>query len=141
MSPMGLFVAEHNKQKYLISSASSAERNKKNGGGRVGKSCFPRLRFLQTAIEREKTEVLSMRKYIKGLSVLLAAGMLFGFAACGVGESPYYTKMPLGEHQTKILFQDRCALDGISLRSNRCARLFNARKVYDPSRPVAFPFE
>ncbi len=60
---------------------------------------------------------------------------------CGVGESPYYTKMPLGEHQTKILFQDRCALDGISLRSNRCARLFNARKVYDPSRPVAFPFE
>lgn len=84
---MGLFVAEHNKQKYLISSASSAERNKKNGGGRVGKNCFPRFRFLQTAIEREKTEVLSMRKYIKGLSVLLAAGMLFGFAACGGGTS------------------------------------------------------
>ena len=28
-----------------------------------------------------------MRKYIKGLSVLLAAGMLFGFAACGGGTS------------------------------------------------------
>lgn len=60
---------------------------------------------------------------------------------CGVGENPYYTKMPLGEHQTKILFQDRCALDGISLRCDRCARLFDARKVYDPDRPVAFPFE
>lgn len=48
---------------------------------------FPAFVFCQTAIEREKTEVLSMRKYIKGLSVLLAAGMLFGFAACGGGTS------------------------------------------------------
>lgn len=59
---------------------------------------------------------------------------------CGVGENPFYVKMPLGEHQTKILFQDRCALDGISLRNDRCARFFDARKVYDPVRPVSFPF-
>lgn len=60
---------------------------------------------------------------------------------CGVGEKPFYTKMPLGKSETKVLFQDRCAMDGISLRSNRCIRFFDARQVYDPSRPVAFPFE
>lgn len=70
--------------------------------------------------------------------VLIHAGFrLF----CGVGENPYYTKMPLGEQTMKILFQDRCALDGISLRNDRCSRFFDARKVYDPARSVSFPFE
>ena len=58
---------------------------------------------------------------------------------CGVGENPFYVKMPLGESSTKVLFQDRCALDGFSLRQGRCARLFSAREVYDASRPVPYP--
>ena len=57
----------------------------------------------------------------------------------GVGDKAFYTKMPLGESAKKVLFQDRCAMDGISLRSNHCARFFDAKLVYDPSRPVSFP--
>lgn len=57
---------------------------------------------------------------------------------CGVGENPFYAKMPYGNSTVKVLFQDRCALDGVSLRQNRCSRCFPAEKVYDNCRPVAF---
>ena len=67
---------------------------------------------------------------------LINAGFLL---FCGVGESPFYAPMPLGESSVKVLFQDRCAMDGISLRNHHFDRFFDAREVYDPVRPVAFP--
>lgn len=69
---------------------------------------------------------------------LIEAGFLL---FCGVGENPFYTKMPLDDGTVKVLFQDRCAMDGISLRNHRFDRFFDVRKVYDPVRPVAFPAE
>lgn len=56
----------------------------------------------------------------------------------GVGENTFYTKMPLTKNASRILFQDRCALDGISLRKNKILRFFNASTVYDDRRPVPF---
>ncbi len=60
---------------------------------------------------------------------------------CGVGENPFYTRMPYGEQSVKVLFQDRCALDGVSLRNGRGARFFDACAVYDPRRPVPYSYE
>ena len=56
----------------------------------------------------------------------------------GVGENAFYTKMPLTESSSRILFQDRCALDGVSLRRNNVLRFFNASKIYDNRRPIPF---
>lgn len=58
---------------------------------------------------------------------------------CGVGENPFYSKMPLREAANKILFQDRCPLDGISLRNGTLNRLFDCETIYDSRRPVPFP--
>ena len=61
----------------------------------------------------------------------------FGFQLFfGVGEKPFYSKMPLDESQNKILFQDRCAMDGVSLRNGNCNRFFDAKNVYDCRRPI-----
>lgn len=67
--------------------------------------------------------------------ILLNAGFSLFF---GVGASPYYVKMPLSS-EIKLLFQDRCAMDGVSLRNGNCNRFFDAKAVYDNARPVSFP--
>lgn len=54
----------------------------------------------------------------------------------GVGNLPFYTKMPLKSNDEKYLFQDRCPMDGISLRKNTCARFFDCAAVYDVKRPM-----
>ena len=54
----------------------------------------------------------------------------------GVGNLPFYTKMPLKSSGEKYLFQDRCPMDGISLRKNACARFFDCAAVYDAQRPM-----
>ena len=65
---------------------------------------------------------------------LLNAGFSLFF---GVGASPYYLKMPLPSEQ-KLLFQDRCAMDGVSLRAGNCNRFFNSAEIYDHSRPIPY---
>ena len=55
----------------------------------------------------------------------------------GVGNLSFYTKMPLRSAGDTYLFQDRCPMDGISLRRNACARFFDCAAVYDKSRPVS----
>jgi len=57
---------------------------------------------------------------------------------CGVGEATFYSKMPLKSTQNKILFQDRCPLDGVTLRKNRLNRFFQSEKIYDSARPIPF---
>lgn len=54
----------------------------------------------------------------------------------GVGNLPFYTKMPLKSNGEKYLFQDRCPMDGISLRKNACSRFFDSAAVYDAQRPM-----
>ena len=54
----------------------------------------------------------------------------------GVGNLPFYTKMPLKSSGEKYLFQDRCPMDGISLRKNACSRFFDCAAVYDAQRPM-----
>lgn len=66
---------------------------------------------------------------------LLNAGFSLFF---GVGSSPYYVKMPLSSDE-KLLFQDRCAMDGVSLRAGYCDRFFNSREIYDNLRPISHP--
>lgn len=56
----------------------------------------------------------------------------------GVGNLPFYTKMPLRSADEKYLFQDRCPMDGISLRKNVCGRFFDCAAVYDSSRPMPY---
>ena len=55
----------------------------------------------------------------------------------GVGNLSFYTKMPLRSAGDTYLFQDRCPMDGISLRRNACARFFDCAAVYDKSRPIS----
>mgnify|MGYP005773351681 FL=1 len=57
---------------------------------------------------------------------------------CGVGNQPFYSKFPFKSDTVKVLFQDRCALDGISLRSGNCSRFFPAQEVYDTNRPIPY---
>ena len=57
---------------------------------------------------------------------------------CGVGNQPFYSKLPFKSDSVKVLFQDRCALDGISLRSGNCSRFFPAQEVYDTNRPIPY---
>lgn len=66
--------------------------------------------------------------------ILLEAGYFLFF---GVGENPFYVKMPL-QSDCRLLFQDRCPMDGVSLRANRLARFFDCQKVYDDVRPVSY---
>lgn len=54
----------------------------------------------------------------------------------GVGNLPFYTKMPLRSAGEKYLFMDRCPMDGVSLRNRSCARFFDCAAVYDKSRPM-----
>ena len=54
----------------------------------------------------------------------------------GVGNLSFYTKLPLRSAGDTYLFQDRCPMDGISLRRNACARFFDCAAVYDKSRPI-----
>lgn len=56
----------------------------------------------------------------------------------GVGENPFYTKMPLHDCPQKVLFQDRCPLDGVSLRNGKLARLFDCEDIYDHRRPLPY---
>lgn len=70
-------------------------------------------------------------------SILLKAGFSLFF---GVGNDPFYVKMPLSSER-KLLFQDRCNMDGVSLRSGKCNRLFDCKAVYDPIRPVPYPIK
>ena len=69
----------------------------------------------------------------KRQKVLKNAGFKVFF---GVGNLPFYTKMPLKSSDEKYLFQDRCPMDGISLRKNVCARFFDCDAVYDVKRPM-----
>ena len=55
----------------------------------------------------------------------------------GVGNLPFYTKMPLRSTVKKYLFMDRCPMDGVSLRNDSCARFFDCAAVYDKSRPLS----
>lgn len=55
----------------------------------------------------------------------------------GVGKDAFYAKMPLKSKGERHLFQDRCPMDGISLRANLCERFFNCRDVYDEIRPTS----
>ncbi len=71
----------------------------------------------------------------KRAQVLLNAGFSLFF---GVGDRPFYVKMPLSSER-KLLFQDRCNMDGVSLRSGKCSRFFDCKAVYDPARPIAYP--
>lgn len=71
----------------------------------------------------------------KRQKALIQAGFCVFF---GVGDKPFYTRMPLGGDGEKVLFQDRCALDGTSLRSHHLDRFFDTRQIYDPVRPVPF---
>ena len=57
----------------------------------------------------------------------------------GVGNKPFYTRMPLGGNGEKVLFQDRCAMDGISLRAHHLDRFFAPESVYETIRPIPFP--
>lgn len=65
--------------------------------------------------------------------ILKGAGFSLFF---GVGNLPFYAKMPLKSSGEKYLFQDRCPMDGISLRKNACARFFDCAAVYDSRRPM-----
>lgn len=67
--------------------------------------------------------------------VLLKAGFSLFF---GVGENPFYVKMPL-QSDRRLLFQDRCPMDGVSLRADRLARFVDCKKIYDDVRPVPYP--
>lgn len=63
----------------------------------------------------------------------------FGFHVFfGVGERPFYTQMATQEGE-KVLFQDRCPMDGTTLRSGYCDRFFNAKEFYDSRRPLPLP--
>lgn len=55
----------------------------------------------------------------------------------GVGKDAFYAKMPLKSKGERHLFQDRCPMDGISLRANLCSRFFNCQDVYDETRPMS----
>ena len=68
--------------------------------------------------------------------ILLSYGFRLFF---GVGEPYFFSRMPLGGDGDKILFQDRCPMDGVSLRAGRCSRFFNTQTVYDPCRPFPLP--
>lgn len=54
----------------------------------------------------------------------------------GVGSAPFYSTMPLKGNGQKVLFQDRCPMDGISMRNGLLSRFFDAKTVYDPVRPI-----
>lgn len=51
---MGLFVVFRNKQKYLISSASSAERNKKTAAVGSERIAFPAFVFCKRRLKEKK---------------------------------------------------------------------------------------
>ncbi len=65
--------------------------------------------------------------------ILTDGGFSFFF---GVGEYRYFTSIK--QNERIILFQDRCPMDGISLRKGICERFFDGKSVYDPLRIVPF---
>lgn len=59
----------------------------------------------------------------------------------GVGSRAFYQYMPLkSEKNSRVLFMDRCPMDGIALRQNgeAYAHVFDCKGIYDGIRPVAF---
>ncbi len=69
----------------------------------------------------------------KHLSLEKAGFRLF----CGVGIKPYFSHIK-NKASKKILFMDRCPLDGYTLKNNYVAlsHLFDVKKVYDNSRDI-----